>query len=82
MFLLRRKEPPGAMLRYDGRLTTPSACPHIVRLSWLSYPDEEGAQPPQRCDLQERSLWGTRSPRNGSSLQNHLERLHSGRNVR
>ena len=31
-----RKEPPGAMLRYDGRLTTPSACPHIVRLSWLS----------------------------------------------
>jgi hypothetical protein len=33
---LRRKEPPGAMLRYHGRLTTPSACPHIVRLSWLS----------------------------------------------
>jgi len=30
-----RKEPPGAMLRYHGRLTTPSACPHIVRLSWL-----------------------------------------------
>jgi hypothetical protein len=24
------------MLRYDGRLTTPSACPHIVRLSWPS----------------------------------------------
>ena len=25
------------MLRYDGRLTTPSACPQIVRLSWLSW---------------------------------------------
>jgi len=24
------------VLHYDGRLTTPSACPHIVRLSWLS----------------------------------------------
>ena len=34
---VERKEPPGAMLRYDGRLTTPSACPHIVRLLWLSY---------------------------------------------
>jgi hypothetical protein len=33
---IKRKEPPGAMLRYDGRLTTPSACPHIVTLSWLS----------------------------------------------
>jgi hypothetical protein len=35
---VRREEPPGAMLRYHGRLTTPSACHHIVRLSWLSYP--------------------------------------------
>jgi hypothetical protein len=26
-----------SLLRYDGRLTTPSAYPHIVRLSWLSY---------------------------------------------
>jgi hypothetical protein len=32
----KKREPPGAALRYDGRLTTPSACPHIVRLSWLS----------------------------------------------
>jgi hypothetical protein len=30
---VKRKEPPGAVLRYDGRLTTPSACSHIVRLS-------------------------------------------------
>ena len=36
-FRAQKREPPGAMLRYDGRLTTPSACPHIVRLSWLSY---------------------------------------------
>ena len=34
--VVKLKEPPGAMLRYDGRLTTPSACPHIVRLSWRS----------------------------------------------
>jgi hypothetical protein len=27
---VERQEPPGAMLRYHGRLTTPSACPHIV----------------------------------------------------
>jgi len=27
---LKRKEPPGAMLCYHGRLITPSACPHIV----------------------------------------------------
>ena len=33
---VERKEPPGAMVRFDGRLTTPSACPRIVRLSWLS----------------------------------------------
>jgi hypothetical protein len=26
-----RKEPPGAILRYDGRLTTPSACLRIVK---------------------------------------------------
>ena len=32
----KKREPPGAALRYDGRLTTPSACPHIVRLSWPS----------------------------------------------
>ena len=28
---------PELCLRYDGRLTTTSACPHIVRLSWFSY---------------------------------------------
>jgi hypothetical protein len=33
---VERKEPPGAMVRFDGRLTTPSACAHIVRLLWLS----------------------------------------------
>jgi hypothetical protein len=27
---VERKEPPGALLRYDGRLTTPSACLRIV----------------------------------------------------
>ena len=31
MVPLRRKKPPGAMLRYDGRLTTPSACLRIVK---------------------------------------------------
>lgn len=25
------------MLLYDGRLATPSPCPHIVSSSWLSY---------------------------------------------
>ena len=30
------EEPPGAVLRCDGRLTAPSTCPHIVRLWWLS----------------------------------------------
>ena len=32
---VERNEPPGAILRYDGRLATPSACVHIVRLLWL-----------------------------------------------
>ena len=31
----------------------------------------QNGKPPQPCDSQERSLWATRSPRNGSSLQNH-----------
>ena len=43
---------------------------------------KKALSPPQRSDSQECSLWATRSPRNGSSLQNHLERLHFGRNVR
>ena len=29
----QKREPPGVVLRYDGRLATPSACPHIVRVS-------------------------------------------------
>ena len=33
---VERKEPSGAMVRYNGRLTTPSTCPHIARLSSLS----------------------------------------------
>jgi hypothetical protein len=33
----QKREPPGAVLRrYDRRLTTPSACPHILRLSCLA----------------------------------------------
>jgi hypothetical protein len=28
---LNTRKPPGAMLRYDGRLTTPSACLCIVK---------------------------------------------------
>jgi hypothetical protein len=29
---VERKEPPGAMVRYDGRLTTPSACLRILQV--------------------------------------------------
>ena len=30
--VLNAKKPPGAMLRYDGRLSTPSACLRIVQV--------------------------------------------------
>jgi hypothetical protein len=32
MVPLGPKEPPGAILRYDGRLSTPSACSRIVQV--------------------------------------------------